>query len=289
MTDFQKTPQEVPLSNPLAGYYRQPKIFIRLPSEGSFYPPGSLDISQTGEYAVYAMTAKDELMFKTPDALINGQATVEVIKSCVPAIRDPWKMPSLDVDAVLIAIRVATYGQEMDVNADCPKCFERNDYVFNLVTYLHSLSSFKFTTSIEVGPLTVNIRPYSYSETTKSSIKAIEQKRIFDIVNDDDIDEEEKLSRFSNSFIKLTELTVDVISGCITSIVTPEGEVSDAKLIAEFINNAPSDVFNKINEHVVGMKNDIEMSMQHVRCQSCDHEFDVNLTIDQSNFFDVRS
>jgi len=289
MSDFQTTPQAMPMANPLAGYYRQPKIFVKLPSEGSFYPPGSLDISQTGEYAVYAMTAKDELMFKTPDALINGQATVDVIKSCIPAIRDPWKMPSIDVDAVLIAIRVATYGQEMDVNADCPECNTRNDYVFNLVGYLQTLSSFKFTTSIEVGPLTVNIRPYSYNETTKASIKAIEQKRIFDIVNDEDIDEEEKLSRFSNSFIKLTELTVDVISGCITSIVTPEGEVSDTKLIADFINNAPSDVFNKINEHVVGMKNDIEMSMQQVRCQSCNHEYDINLTIDQSNFFDVRS
>lgn len=289
MSDFQTTPQATPVANPLAGYYRQPKIFVKLPSEGNFYPLGSLDVSQTGEYAVFAMTAKDELMFKTPDALINGQATVEVIKSCVPAIRDPWKMPSVDVDAVLIAIRVATYGQEMDVNADCPECNERNDYVFNLVQYLNNLTSFQFTTSIEVGPLTVNIRPYSYSETTKASIKAIEQQRIFDIVSDEEIDEEEKLSRFSNSFIKLTELTVDVISGCITSIVTPEGEVSDSKLIADFINNAPSDVFNKINEHIVGMKNDIEMSMQQVTCQSCNHQFDINLTIDQSNFFDVRS
>jgi hypothetical protein len=35
------------------------------------------------------MTAKDELMFKTPDALLNGQSTVEVVKSCIPAIQDP--------------------------------------------------------------------------------------------------------------------------------------------------------------------------------------------------------
>jgi hypothetical protein len=197
--------------------------------------------------------------------------------------------PGVDVDAVLIAIRVATYGQDMDITADCPACEKRNDYVFNLVGYLEKLSSFQFTTKVEVGPLTVNIRPYSYSETTKASIRAIEQRRIFDVVSDDNMEEEEKLSLFSNSFIKLTELTVDIISGCITSIVTPEGEVSDSKLIAEFINNAPSDVFNKINEHVVGMKNDIEMSMQHVHCAECAHEYDINLTIDQSNFFAVRS
>ena len=67
-------------TNPLASYYRQPKIYITLPSKGEFYPADSLDLSTNGQYAVYAMSAKDELLFKTPDALLSGQSTVEVIK-----------------------------------------------------------------------------------------------------------------------------------------------------------------------------------------------------------------
>jgi len=102
--------QPIKKANPLANYFRQPKMYMRLPSHGQFYPEGALDTSEIDEYPVYAMTAKDELMFKTPDALMNGQATVEVIKSCIPAIKNPWQMPSLDLDAVLIAIRIATYG-----------------------------------------------------------------------------------------------------------------------------------------------------------------------------------
>lgn len=289
MAEFQPTPQVIPASNPLANYFRQPKIFVRLPSGGEFYPEGALDVSATGEYPVYAMTAKDELMFKTPDALLNGQATVEVIKSCIPAIKDPWKMPSLDVDAALIAIRVATYGQNMDVSATCPSCNFENDYTFDLVSYLGQLSNFHFESVLTVGPLKIKIRPYNYFETTKASIKAIEQRRIFDIVNDEDIDDEEKLQKFSSSFIKLTELTVDVISGCIVSIETPEGTVTDGKMIDEFINNASSDVFNSINDHVSNMKNDMDLKLQHVHCQECNHEYDVNLTVDQSNFFGVRS
>ena len=65
--------------NPLANWFRQPKIYVKLPSQGRFYPDGTLDVSTTEEYPVYSMTAKDELMFKTPDALITGQASVEVI------------------------------------------------------------------------------------------------------------------------------------------------------------------------------------------------------------------
>ena len=56
--------------NLLSSFYRQPKIFIKLPSEGKFYPQAAVDSSATGEYAVYAMTAKDELMLKTPAVIM---------------------------------------------------------------------------------------------------------------------------------------------------------------------------------------------------------------------------
>lgn len=282
-------PEKTSAVNPLANYFRQPKIYLKLPSKGQFYPEGALDRSEIGEYAVYAMTAKDELMFKTPDALLNGQATVEIIKSCIPSIKNPWKMPSVDVDAALVAIRIATYGESMDVRANCPSCNAENEYAFRLTTYLEMLNAFEFQGQVSLGPLTINIRPYDYQEVTKSTIKAIEQRRIFDVINDDNLSDEEKLDKFGTSFVKLTALTVDVIVGCIESIVTPEGTVTDRMMIKEFIDNAPTDVFNTINDHVLEMKNQLDMKAQHVSCNECQHEFDVTITMDQSNFFAVRS
>jgi hypothetical protein len=275
--------------NPLANYFRQPKIFIRLPSNGDFYPQGSLDVSTNSEYAVYAMTAKDELLFKTPDALMNGQATVEVIRSCIPAIRDPWKMPTIDIDACLVAIRVATYGQGMEVSAVCPSCQHTNDYEFDLVNYLGQLNNFKFVSQIQVEPLVINIRPYNYFESTKTAIKAIEQQKIFELVNNENMDDDEKLEKFGKSFLKLTEMTVDVVAGCISSIETPDGIVNDRKMIEEFINNASSEVFNTVNKQVQEMKNEIEAKTQKVSCAECNHEYTISLTMDQSNFFAVRS
>jgi hypothetical protein len=276
-------------TNPLAAFFRQPKLYVTLPSHGKYYPPGVLDQSENGEYAVYAMTAKDELMFKTPDALMNGQATVELIKSCVPAIKDPWKMPSLDLDAVLIAIRTATYGEMMEVDADCPECNNRSTFEINLVSYLDKLNNFRYVDQIEVPPLTITIRPYSYQEITKASIKALEQQKVLNVVNNDSLSDEEKLEQFGESFIKLTELTVDVIAGCITSITTPEATVTDSTMIKEFINNASTDVFNTINKHVTEMKGRIDLQTQEVECTECHHQYTINLVMDQSNFFAVRS
>ena len=289
MTDLTAKPEINIKSNPLSNYFRQPKIFIKLPSEGRFYPDNSLDTSASGDYAVYAMTAKDELILRTPDALLNGQATVELIKSCIPSIKDPWKMPTIDVDACLMAIRVASHGEKMEVSANCPACGVNNEYEFNIVEYLNRLQSFKFSSRIEIDPLIINIRPYNYHEGTKASIRAIEQQKIFAIVSSDDISEEEKIDKFGKSFIKLTELTVDIVCGCIASIETPDGIVEDQSMIKEFIDNATSEIFNRINEHIIEMKNKLELKEQHVACGECAHEYDIAISMDQSNFFAVRS
>ena len=71
-----------------AGHFRSAKIYITLPSEGKYYPDDCLDMPESGELPVMPMTAKDELALKTPDALLSGQATVDLIQSCIPNIKN---------------------------------------------------------------------------------------------------------------------------------------------------------------------------------------------------------
>ena len=281
--------QNQPKKNPLINFYRQPKIYVRLPSKGEFYEPGSLDLSENGEYPVYAMTAKDELLFKTPDALLNGTSTVELIKSCIPAILNPWVMPNIDLDFALIAIRIATYGDKMDVGTNCPHCDAENSYDMDLTAWLDIFNNFIYNTDIVVDPLTVHVRPYTYKEVTKTALKSMEQQRIFQVINDDTLSDEIKLEKFGASFLKLTELTVDVIADCITAIDTPDGSVSDKDMIKEFIANCSKDIFQKIQDHVVQMKELIEFKAQNVTCGECSKPFSLPVTMDQSNFFAVKS
>ena len=281
--------QNQPKKNPLINFYRQPKIYVRLPSKGKFYEPGSLDLSENGEYPVYAMTAKDELLFKTPDALLNGTSTVELIKSCIPAILNPWVMPNIDLDFALIAIRIATYGDKMDVGTNCPHCDAENSYDMDLTAWLDIFNNFIYNTDIAVDPLTVHVRPYTYKEVTKTALKSMEQQRIFQVINDDTLSDEIKLEKFGASFLKLTELTVDVIADCITAIDTPDGSVSDKAMIKEFISNCSKDIFQKIQDHVVQMKELIEFKAQNVTCGECSKPFSLPVTMDQSNFFAVKS
>ncbi|MFZ9751439.1 MAG: hypothetical protein ACO3CN_04985, partial [Candidatus Nanopelagicales bacterium] len=56
-------------TNPLARYFRKPAIYIRLPSNGEYWPTGSIEMPENRELPVYPMTAADEITYRTPDAL----------------------------------------------------------------------------------------------------------------------------------------------------------------------------------------------------------------------------
>ena len=67
--------------NPLLKYFRKPAIYVSLPTKGNFNP----EIEQTiiDEVGVLPMTAIDEIALRNPDALLNGEAMISLMKSCV--------------------------------------------------------------------------------------------------------------------------------------------------------------------------------------------------------------
>ena len=279
-------------TNPLRKYFRQPKVYLKLPSRGKFYTPGAIDIPDSGEIPVYAMTAKDELIIKTPDALLNGEATVEVIKSCIPNIKDPWKMPSIDSDAILIAIRLATYGEKLEITTKVPEVGEEKTFEIDLRMLLDQLITFEFDPFITIDDdMTVEIRPTNYKEFTENALKTFEEQRIFRLVNDTTIPDEQKLSAFATSFRKLTELTIDLVVNSIVCIDTTDGKVTDKKHIRDFFANADRDTFEKILKHLERMRDESKIKPLKVRATpeeieaGAPEEYEIPITFDQSNFF----
>jgi len=281
-----KMEQNNQVKNPLAQFFRQPKIYMQLPSNGKFYPPEALDMPENGELPVYAMTARDELLMRTPDALMNGASTVEVIKSCVPNIKNPWFMPSVDVDAVLISIRYATYGQEMEVSTTCPSCNTQAEKLVDLRNLLDGMRQIDFVDRIEIdNQMIVWIQPLTYDQLTRTALKTFEQQRIFSVVNDESISDERKMELFQSSFIKLTELTIDTVAESIFKIESPAGIVTDRGFIKEFLSNTDKKIFTRVQDSVTNSKNVGRIDALSTKCENCGHEYQVSLSFDQSDFF----
>jgi hypothetical protein len=277
--------------NPLRKYFRQPKVYITLPSKGKFYPEGDIEIPETNEFPVFAMTAKDELTMKTPDALLNGAATVDVIRSCIPTIKNPWAMPSIDLDAALIAIRIATYGDQMEITTKVPGTGEERTFTIDLRQLLNKLVTKEYDTETVINDMKVSIRPLTYKEFTDASLKTFEEQRIFNLVNDDEIPDQEKLARFNVSFQKLTDLTVTSLAKSIVKITIGDTEVTNNVHIDEFVKNADKDFYNQVLAHIETQRDLFVLEPLKVTSSEEDiaagapKEYEVPITFDQSNFF----
>tara|TARA_R110001592_G_scaffold361894_1_gene673993 strand:- start:793 stop:1647 length:855 start_codon:yes stop_codon:yes gene_type:complete len=278
-------------TNPLQKYFRQPKIYLSLPSNGKYYPAGSLEISENGEYPVFPMTARDEIMIKTPDALLNGQATASVITSCIPAIKDPFNMPSMDLDACLIAIRIATYGEMMEVSIKVPVTGEDKDFDLDLRIMLDQFSNVDYNSAIQLDGMIVNLRPLTYGEFTETSRKTFDEQRIFKVINDTDMAEGDKLATFTESFKKLTDLTILTLEKSIASIEVGDDVVTDQAHIKEFIANTDKGLFESVTNHIEEQRTKFQVKPLVVDATPEEIEagvpetYEVPVTFDQSSFF----
>jgi hypothetical protein len=281
-----------PQSNPLAMFMRQPKIYIRLPSNGEYWPEGSLQISETEEYPVFSMTAQDEMLLKIPDALMSGQAVVDVLQHCMPNIKNAWHTPAIDLDVILIAIRLATYGEIMKTPVKVGSI--EMDYSIDLRTVMDSLQSrIQWIPYISINEdLTLFVKPVNYKQLSQAAIQTFETQKIIQMSNDQNMSDEDKVKIFKESFSKLTNITIGTISSTIYKIDSSNGSTDNPVFIKEFIDDVDKEIFEKIQKHLESLRKNNSVQPITIAVTDDMREKGVNgdtieipLIFDASNFF----
>jgi hypothetical protein len=272
-------------TNPLKQYFRRPAIYVKLPSEGKYYPEGSIDLPENKELPVYPMTAIDEITSKTPDALFNGVAVTEIIKSCVPNIKDPWQIPAMDLDALLISIRAATNGNMLEVESVCPSCKEEASYNINLVGLLGKLDSGDYNTVTQLNDLTIKYNPLSYRKVNEINLAQFEiEKTIRNLENV--TSDEDRLQISGQTMKRLNELSMALITEAIESISTPNVIVTEKEHIIDFLRNCDKATFDVLKNTAVKLRESSQLKPLKVTCIHCKHEYEQALTLNVSDFFE---
>jgi len=276
-------------ANPLKQFFRQPALFLKLPSDGQFWTNGSLDMPPNKELPVLPMTAIDEITYRTPDALFNGSAVASVIQSCVPGIKNAWKTPAIDLTAILIAIRIATYGSDMDVTSSCPACQIEGEYTLDLHTLLSGAKHLDFSKAVKHGDLEIYFKSIDYQTQNTLNTQQFEQQRIIQAVQQSSEPEEQKLAQINNALKEITKLTILTIQHSIAGIRTPSAFVTEPEFIEDFLNNCDRTVFTTIRDHVIQMREDSDLPPMPVTCTECKHEYTQTITLDSTSFFAAAS
>ena len=271
-------------NNPLKQYFRRPAIYLKLPSGGKMYDPGVITMTPNGELPVYPMTAIDEITTKTPDALYNGTGMADIIKSCIPNINDPWSINSMDLDAVLVAIKAASGGNDLTLTSECPACKEVAEYGVNLTAILSQLKAGDYDKELMVNELAIKFRPLSYKEMNEAGIAQFEAQRMF-VALDNETDSEVKQKKTQDALKYITDLTMKILSQTITYVKTPAAFVEDKMFILDFLQNCDKDTYVAIRDYNAELKSQNEVKPLHIKCHDCGNEYDQQFTLNTADFF----
>lgn len=275
-------------NNPLSAYFRTPKLYVSLPSGGRFYTNDVIEMPPNGELPVFPMTSKDEIMLKNPDALLNGDAINSLIKSCVPNVKNPMGLYSVDVDALLIAIRGSSGGDEVGVNAACPQCKNVTDFAISVDAALSSQTPLedRYDHALDNG-LEITVVPFTYDKSVKVGIASFQSTRSIQGISEM-TDDMERLKAFNESFVKMANLNFEMIAASVTEVRTPDGQsITQPEFIRQFLENTDSitgkqirDLVTELNQ--LGVNKTVEITCSNEECR---HEFTVPINFDPVNFF----
>jgi bacterioferritin-associated ferredoxin len=273
-------------NNPLKQYFRRPAVYLRLPSNGIGYNDSIIDIPENGEIPIYPMTAIDDITTRTPDALFNGTAVIELIRSCVPNIKDPWLINNIDMDAILIAIKSASSETgEMNVDSVCPKCETSSTFTISLAAILGSISSPDYETELEHSDLQIKLKPISYREINNASIEQFEFQKMaaqVDSIEDDEL----RNKTVKDALEKITDITMNLVSHSVEYIKTPNVTVDNRDFILEFLRNCDKKIYTAIRDHSSKLREEAEIKPMPVQCTSCQHDYKQEIALNPTDFFD---
>lgn len=276
------------MSNPLQKHFRHPGGHTRIPSCGHFTPAEEIEFSINGELEVYPMTAADEILVKNPDGLLNGSSIEKIIKSCVPGVKNPRNLPTQDIDVLLLNIKKYSYGDKMTVNLTCPHCKTESEYNTSIEYLLSRITFMDQHYMVRLNDeLIVNLRPYDYESTTKLNLATFEETKLFKALMNSQLDSEQKMDVFTDSFEKISRLNLELLARCIVSIATPETEVTDPEHIKEFVLNTTKENIQAIKDKLQEVaKTGLDRTLE-VECvnEECKQNWSAELLFDPANFF----
>lgn len=276
------------MENPLTKYYRVPGVHVKLPTKGIFMPPGSIEPTLSGDIPVYPMRSADEMLLKSPDALMSGYAIEQLLRSCVPAIKLPRLISTPDLDVLLLAIRAATYGETITLSPVCPQCGAENQaqrnlsYLISNMTFVESDSPVRLTDEI-----VVYVRPYNLDNATKLGLASFEEARKLQAV--EEAPAPERTAQVSHSMQRLTAVANEIVADCILRIVVPEGQVTDPQMIRGFMANISKRWTDQIQEKLEEINSRGIDKSYEITCASCEHKWKAEIEFNPATFFEASS
>jgi len=280
--------------NPLKRYFRQPSTYLRLPTLGRWYNKNDVQTNEEGELPVYGLSAIDDIMLNTPDAMLNGKALENVIKNCVPDVKDVKKLLTPDMEAIFVGIKMGTTGGKFDIDRKCPHCGHENTFEIICSHVLDTMSYVEDSDTVVAfdADLEVHIKPYSFEMRHMFIQRQFEEERALKLIDEQNknMDELTKAKIIAESIEKMTRITFELVSRSIENIrlIKQNITVTDPAQLNEWLVNITKNQADKVIE-AVNKLNEVGVNKKtQAVCQKCGKDWEETMSFDPISFFGKR-
>jgi hypothetical protein len=264
-------------SNPLLSKLKLPGRIFQLPSKGVFYNDKGIlsDSIKDGEIEVLPLSALAEMKLRSPDLLFSGKAIREICQECIPGIIKPECLISKDIDAIFCFLRIVTFGNQMKVKSfhSCENG-KLNEYIVDVEQIISNPNN----TCLDFID---TLYSYKISNGQDIKLKSIAFQDIIDMTHlQIQIDKS-----ISDNGIANEKLILDASVRDLMSIIESVDNISDQKLINEWVRLLPRKYVNEILDYNSKISQwGYNLNVQ-LKCKDCGEFYHHNLELDPINFF----
>jgi hypothetical protein len=284
-----------------------PPIQIELPTLGKFYPMGVLNPEANPKnISVGTLGIMDEFSYKDIFLLVSGKAIEQLITHlCGDQILVPSELCEIDVETILVAARMASYGPDLNLTHVCDKmvekkiegddlhneeipCMHENKLLIDLHDFILRYENIKdfdmFMVALPKIEQKIYLKPTPYRtsiEVMRNVMGNRKKMEEFDTDNNEFILNSDSYVRYEELMGLSADLQIKTVLDCIWGVELKDGRrVEDPHILAAWIYELPEPYYNMIRNRVNDITNHFrQISLYKYKCGACggDNEFNLNM------------
>lgn len=284
-----------------------PPIDIQLPTRGIFYRPGILKEGvDPNHIEVRTLGVMDEFKYRDPFLLVSGKAIDHLIGHlCGDQILMPEQMCEIDIETILIAARLASYGPGLNVTHSCTMMVKDKDGVESVCANANTVAVDLHQHILRFGPIedeerfevklprvgqTVYLKPVPYQTTIDMMRNVMANRRNvegLDLGNTDFVMEPEKFAKYEDVLNLSADIQIKAILDCIWAVKTRSGNVvEDPTQIGPWIFELPKSDHDVISKRIADITEDLrKLSLLTYACGACGQENQFHLQMNAEILF----
>ena len=259
-----------------------------------------------------------EQNYRDPWLLLSGEAIPRMFKSVCPSIIKPNDLCDLDLETILLASRLVSYGPKLELTHKCEQRVDKelegeegeapdivdapcdhennveidiNEHILRYGVIEDKVVAEKFVYTLNILNQKVHLCPMPYHRTIEQMKEGVAQEKqmnsLSEVKLEDLIIDSEAIGRYTRVIDMASSSAIENIASCIHSIETTTGDLVDGdEFIRQWLRALPVEEAKGITKQINEItKWTLSHSEIKYTCEACGSENTFRLELDANRLF----